>query len=192
MSQHPVDQRGALVTAAVAGLAAALSDASPTGSTVPDAVLIILSVGLVTWASATAPWWAVTAIAGVSVAIAGSIVWSIVGIAALAAAIWTWIRRRDLPIVRAAVTGVALNVLIRSDLDRMLGLSAIIGIGSSVVVLALGLHGRSRRTVQLVVLGLAAAGVAAIVAVVGFAVAAGLGANDLTDGSSSAVPASSS
>ena len=43
-------------------------------------------------------------------------------------------------------TGVAVNVLIRSDLDRMLGLSAIIGIGSAVVVLALGLSGRSRRT----------------------------------------------
>ena len=186
VSRHPVDKRGALVTAAVAGLAAALSDASPTGSTVPDAVLIILSVGLVTWASATAPWWAVTAVAGVSVAIAGSIVWSIVGLGALAAAVWTWIRRRDLPVARAAVTGVALNVLIRSDLDRVLGLSAIIGIGSAVVVLALGLRRRSRRTGQLVLLALAATGVAAVIAVVGFAVAVGIGADDLADGSRSA------
>ena len=186
MSQNPVDQRGALVAAVAAGLAATLSDASPTGSSVPDAVLIILSVGLVTWASATAPWWAVTALAGVSVAIAGSIVWSVVGLLALAAAIWTWIRRRDLPVARAAVTGVALNVLIRSDLDRMLGLSAIIGIGSSAVVLALGLRHRSRRTQHAVLLGLAAAGVVAVVAVVGFAVTAGLGADDLKDGSESA------
>jgi Protein of unknown function (DUF4012) len=184
--RHPVDKRGAFVTAAATGLAAALSDASPTGSTLPDAVLIILSVGLVTWASATAPWWAVTAIAGVSMAIAGSIVWSIVGLGALAAAIWTRARRRDLPVARAAVTGVALNVLIRSDLDRMLGVSAIIGIGSAVVVLALGLSRRSRRTAQLVLLGLAAAGVAAVLAVVGFAVAVGIGADDLADGSRSA------
>ena len=68
----------------------------------------------------------------------------------------------------------------------MLGLSAIIGIGSSAVVLALGLRHRSRRTQHAVLLGLAAAGVVAVVAVVGFAVTAGLGADDLKDGSESA------
>ena len=50
------DEPATLVAAAAAGLAAALSDASPTGSRPTDAVLIALSVGLVTWASATAPW----------------------------------------------------------------------------------------------------------------------------------------
>ncbi len=107
-------------------------------------------------------------------------------------ALWTGIRRRDLPVARAAVTGVALNVLIRSELDRMLGLSAIIGIGCAAAVLALGLRGRSRRTAQLVLLGLAAGGVVAVIAVVGFALAAAMGASDLSDGSESARPASSS
>ncbi len=180
------DEPATLVAAAAAGLAAALSDASPTGSRPTDAVLIVLSVGLVTWASATAPWWAVAAIAGVSAAIAGSIVWLIIGLAAFAVALWAAIGRRDHPVARAAVTGVALNVLIRSELDRMLGLSAIIGIGCAAAVLALGLRGRSRRTGRWVLLGLAAGGVVAVIAVVGFALAAAMGAGDLNDGSESA------
>ncbi|MET0663241.1 MAG: DUF4012 domain-containing protein [Ilumatobacteraceae bacterium] len=181
-----IDERAALAMATVAGLAATLSDASPTGSTVADNVLILLSVGLVTWASAAAPWWTVAAIAGLSAVIAGSIVLVVVGLTACAVTVWAGITRRDLPVVRAAMTGIALNVLIRAELDAVLGLSAIVGIGSSAVVLALGLRRRSRRTVQVVLLGLAGAGVVAVVAVVGFAFAAGLGANDLSDGSESA------
>ena len=109
-----IDERAALVAAVVAGLAATLSDASPTGSTAADTVLIVLSVGLVTWASAAAPWWAVAAIAGVSAVIAGSIVWTMVGLTACAVALWTGIPRRDLPVVRAAMTGVASTVNVLS------------------------------------------------------------------------------
>ncbi len=186
MRKHRVDERAALATATLAGAVAAASGASPTGSTPVDSVLIVLSVGLVTWASATAPWWAVAAIAGVSAAVAGSIPWLIVGLAAFAGGLWIGVERRDLPIARAAVTGTALNVLIRSDLDRMLGLSAIVGIGCAVAVFALGLRRRSRRTRQRVLLGLGGAVVAAVIATAGLAAAAGLGAGDLRDGSTAA------
>ena len=186
MRKHRVDERAALATGAIAGLVAATSGASPTGSTLIDALLIIAAVGLVTWASATAPWWAVAAIAGVSAAVAGSVPWFVVGFVAFAFGLWIGIERRDLPVARAAVTGTALNVLIRSDLHRMLGLSAVVGIGCALAVLALGLRRRSRRTRHGVLLGLGVAGVVALFGTIGFAAAAGLGAGDLRDGSRAA------
>ena len=180
MTYHRVDERVAAGTGLVAGLLAATSGASPTGSTPVDIVLVVASTGLVTWAAATAPWWAVAVVAGLSAAVAGSL-WLVVGLLALAAGLWIGVTRRDLPIVRAGLTGVALNVLIRSDLAHVLGLSAVIGIAAATVVFLLGLRRRSRTARRNVWIGVITAGSLAGLAILGLALGAALAVPDLQD-----------
>lgn len=126
--RNRVDERAALAIALSSGLIAAFAGAAPTGGTVVDVALVVLAVGAVVWASASAPWWASAGACGVGAAIAMQPVVATVGLVGFVAGLSIGIRRRDQPEMRALAGGIAANVLIRSELEGFFGLSAIIGL----------------------------------------------------------------
>ena len=187
--KHRVDEGPVLVVAAIAGIVAAFSDASPTGNTVIDAVLTFCSVAFVVWCAASAPWWALAVAATAAMAMAGVIWLLAIGAVAFVGAMWIGLQRRDLAIERAVVAGVAFNVLIRAEVDPALGVSALVGIGCALLVVFFGVRRRGRQTVRWV--GWAGIGIAAIavVAVIGAAIAVGAATNDLRAGNISGLDA---
>ena len=169
--RNRVDERVALAIGAVAGIVAATAGARPTGSAAIDAVLVALSVAAVVWASASAPWWAPTLAAGVAAVVAFDPLLAVVGAVGILrsgspSGCGGRTRANCVPIVAA----IALNVLIRSELDGFLGLSAIIGISMSVMLFVVGLQRRPstiRRTGWIVAGTFGALAVLALVALGG-------------------------
>ena len=94
-----------------------------------DVQFLVAAVGFVTWASASAPWWAGAAACGVGASIAFDPVVVAVGVVGFVLGLRIGVRRRDQSVMRALVGAIALNVLIRSELDGFLGLSAVVGVG---------------------------------------------------------------
>lgn len=158
-----MDRVRVLAVAAVAGCAAASAGARPTGATGVDVVIVAVCAAAVTWASASAPWWAPTAAAGIGALVAFQPAVSAAGVAGVAGGIIVGLRRND-PAMRAAVGGVAVNVLVRSELGGFFGLSAIVGITTCVGLFVLGVACRTRhvrRAAALVALALVALAVVA-------------------------------
>ncbi len=180
---HRVDDRVVVPLAMLAGVVAALGPAEPTGGRVQDVALVVMPVALVTWAGATARWWALVVLAVSATAIASSLVLVVVGAVSVAVAVWIGTQLRDLPTARAVVVAVSLNVAIRSDIGGFLGLSAIITIGASVVVVVSGVRRRRGGVRRGAAVGLSAVAALAVLAVVGSAIAAAGASNDLRDGS---------
>jgi hypothetical protein len=139
--RNRVDERVALAIAAIAGVVAATAGAEPTGSATIDALLVTLSVAAVVWASASAPWWAPASASGLGAVIAFDPIVALVGAAGFVAGLVIGVRRRDQSALRAVVGAVALNVLIRSELDGFLGLSASSG-SRSLVLFVVGVRRR--------------------------------------------------
>lgn len=191
-----VNEPVALLIAIVSGACALTAGARPTGSVGVDAVLVFVSVSLVTWASAAAPWWASTAALGIAASIAGDPLVTAVGVCGFVGALVLGARRADSSESGAAVGAVAANVLIRSDLEGFLGLSAIVGVAVGLALVVLGIFGRSRQVRRVAwyvaggvgvlvlgaVVGLGAAGVAARPHVTAGADAARAGIDLLNDG----------
>ena len=150
MKRTRVDDRTAVAVAFAAAIAAALSDLSPTGAQPFDAIVVALAVGFATWTAAAAPWWAPTLLAGAGAVLATQPLTIALGAAACVLGLWVGTRRRDLSLVRGLVGGVGLNVLCRSDYSEIFGLTAVAGVGLSLVVVVAGLrrrHGGVRRWV---------------------------------------------
>ncbi|MFK7917839.1 MAG: DUF4012 domain-containing protein [Ilumatobacter sp.] len=176
--RNRVDERYAGAIAVVAGLVSLLSPASPTGSTVTDAIVLLTCVGVVTWASASAQWWALTGVAGIAAAIALDPMPAVLAFLAFLAGVHVGLFRRDDTEIRAVAGGVAVNVLLWSQLGGFLGLSAIVGITASTVLLVLGIRRRPSRTRRTAWQGLGIAGALLVVGLIGVAVA---GLNARTD-----------
>lgn len=170
--RNPLDGRQPMFAWAIAvasGVLAAMAGVSPTGSTVIDVVLVAGAAGVVTWSSATAPWWAVAGACSVAaLAAAGPIA---LGIALLgwAGIFFVGIRRRNLPWVRCLSALTAVQVLARQNVGGFLGLSTLIALGAlgPLFVLAVLRRHRSVRNrvrtvlgVVVVFVGLACAGLA--------------------------------
>jgi len=179
---HRVDERPVLTVAGVAGIVAALSDASPTGATVVDALLTFAAIAFVVWCAASAPWWVLAIIATAAMAMAGDLVLLGVGAVAFAGALWIGLRRRDLAIERAVVAAIAFNVLVRAEVNPVLGVSALVGVGCAVLVVVFGVRRRGRQAVRWVRVAGVATGAIAVVAVAGAAVAVGSATTDLRAG----------
>ncbi len=179
---HRVDDRVVVPIAVLAGVVAALGPAEPTGSSVPDAVLVAVAVALVTWAGSSARWWALVMLSVVATAISSSPALAVAGALAAAGALWIGTQRRDLPIPRAAVVAVSLNVAVRSEIGGFLGLSALLTICAATIVGVSGLRRRRGGVRRGAVIAASAVGVLAVLAIVGGGAAA-LGARaDLSDG----------
>jgi hypothetical protein len=164
---HPLADSQLAAIIAASALLAAFGGAEPTGGTIIDLVLVVVTAGLVTWASARAPWWAVASAAGVAGAIALSPLLTTLALAACFAGLWAgWFERTDRALY-AAIGAVSVNVLIRSQLNDPFGLSALVGLLTCAMLLIVGIAERDarvrRRSIQI---GAAAAGVFLIAAVV--------------------------
>lgn len=177
-----LDERQAVAIALVAGVVAALADAAPTGTEWVDRPMVGLAVAVVTWASASASWWAVAAAAGIAAVSAIDPLLTIVGAVAFVGGLWIGVRRRDLGTVRALVGAIALNVLVRSELEGFFGLSAIIGIVIGVVLFVIGIRRRPRVLRRRALTAVGATMTLAVLAVIGFALSATTARASLTDG----------
>lgn len=182
MKRRRVNDRVVAPVAVVAGIVAALSGASPTGSTVIDAVIVVAAVALVSWAGASTAWWVGAALAGLAAATAGDLALAAIALVAFVGALWIGLQRDSLPVARAVVVGVSCNVLIRSELGGFLGLSAIVGVAAGATVVAIGIRRRPRRIRRGVWIGLAATAVVLVLATAGAGIAALSSRSDLTDG----------
>ena len=103
VKRRRVNDRVVVPVSVVAGIAAAASGASPTGTTWSDWLLIVASVALVSWAGASTGWWVGAALAGLAAAIAGDLALTTIGLATFAGSLWIGLQRRDLPVARAVV-----------------------------------------------------------------------------------------
>ena len=167
----------------VAGLVAAQAGAEPTHHTLVDVVLVVVCVASIAWIAGRAPWWATAGAAFVGTMIAFDPVVALVGavvcLAGLARGYW---RRTD-EWSSVLIAGAALNVLIRSELDVVLGLSALLSMGVVLVLLVTGLRARSRQQRRTVAGGVAVIGGMALLAIAGVVVAATGARSDVQNGS---------
>jgi len=176
------DERIAVVIAIASGLAAATAGARPTGSDAVDAILVAAAVGAVTWAAASAPWWAIASAAAVAALVAVDGVLTLVAAAAFVTGLWIGVRRRDLGVLRGVLAAVVLNVLIRAELESFLGASALIGVTTGVLLFVAGIRRRRRHVRRIAWSGLGIVGIAAAVAAVGFGFAAASARTGLLEG----------
>ena len=164
-----VDERAAVAIAVAAGAVAGWSGAEPTGSTALDVMLVVVSTTAVVWAAASAPWWALAVVAGVAAVTAMQPVLAAIGVVACVGALVIGARRDHLSAGRGIVAALAINVLLRSELEGFFGLSALIGVSLAAALWVLGVR---RRPARLRRRGVAVTGAVVVVALV----AVGLGA----------------
>lgn len=155
----------AIAVAAAAGALAAQSE--PTGTTVADAVWSIVFAVLVVLAGAKARRWTWIVAAGIAAAAAPSLVVGLPAFGALILAIVNGAVSRRRRFIGALVLALALQTLLRLDLDEPFGLSTLV---AAVALLPALLSGFSlcRPTTRRV---LVAGGVVVVVVSVGLAVA---------------------
>ncbi len=111
-----------------------------------DAVLVAVSVALVVYAAASAPWWAVAAAGATAMVIGLDPVLVACGAVALLIGLWIGSHQVSAPHWRAIAVGIALNVLAWSQLEiGAFGLGALISIGVASVVFVTGILRRRRR-----------------------------------------------
>jgi len=164
------DARLVAAVAVVAAVLAALAGCEPTGEPVVDGALTALLGALLTWLAASAAWWAL--LAGSAVAVAAAIGSPLLvlggGWIALGAAAWIGARRSSLPVARAAVGGLVVQVALRSGLDGFHGASALAAALSLGLIGFVGWRRRPRHVRRWVTWGAIAVGVGAALAVAGF------------------------
>ena len=122
------DARLVAIIAVVAAIAASFSGVEPTGEPVADALLAGGLAALATWLAASAPWWALTFAAALAFggSFGGPVVFTLVSAAEIAAACWIGYTRANQPVVRAAVVGVSVQVLLQLAWDpRFLSSAAV-------------------------------------------------------------------
>ena len=107
-----------IALAALAGIGATFSPASPTGHQPFDAIVLVSTIGLATWAAARAPWWILTSAGGLAAALAFDPAGFACGVAGALAGLWRGWDRRSPEAVGALAAGLALNGLCRIG-DRL-------------------------------------------------------------------------
>lgn len=176
------DERVAIGIGVCAGIGAALSGLSPTGSTVSDWIVLIGAIAAAVWAAATAPWWALTALAALATAIAEPWLPLLLGGGLVALSLFVGATQRSQPVERAAIAGGAIVVLSFGRELGFFGASSIVGIGAVVAVAALGVSRRSSRVCKRVYVVAGCVAAAGVLAGMGLAIAAASARPDLTEG----------
>jgi hypothetical protein len=133
-----------IAIAVIAGVVAGLNPPAPTGQGAVDLVYVVVAVAFVTWVAASAPWWLLTITAAVAIGIGAIWPLMLLGAVAFALAVWIGTQRSDLSPWRAVSAGLALNVMVRGQLDIFFGASALLAVAMAVAVLIGG--GLRRRT----------------------------------------------
>lgn len=180
--RNRVDERAALAIGVVGGIVVALAGLEPTGVEGVDSFLTFIAALAVVWSSASAPWWVISLVCGVGASIALDPVIAVAGFVGLAVALFVGLKQRSAPELRAVSAGLAVNALARSELEGFHGLSAILGVAACAILLVVGLSCRPSviRRPGWIVLG--SLGGAAVVAVIGVAVAAIAARPDVSSG----------
>jgi hypothetical protein len=153
----------AALIALVSGVLAAFAGASPTGAPIVDAVLVAVSVGLITWLAAAGPSVVAGGAALVAGALSGSPWLAALGVGVFGSAMWMRNGRRDNQVLSASCALVALNIAARGSLDWFLGAETVVAFTVAMVLAAVGLRHRSSRSRRVVAAGIAVYGVAAII-----------------------------
>ena len=173
-----------LVVAVISAIAAVLSDASPTGATVPDIILVGALAAFVTWLGASAAWWALMAGAGIALvgSLPGPFVWIILATIAFTGSAWIGWDRANQPIVRAVIAAGVVQVALRLEWNEFFLFSAIIA-AIAMGMIAISGHVRRRKYVRKRIMRSAiAVGALAVIAVIGLGVAGGNARNTTRDG----------
>lgn len=170
----------------LAGIAVAVAGPRPTGSTPVDVALIVAAVTCVTWGSASAPWWSLSAVSGVA-AVASPSGWMIaLGALAFAGSVRVGLRRKAQVPDRAVIAGITLIVLARLGTDLFFGLTSLAGIAAAVALAGLGMWRRPTFEVRLLRRIVAVAAGYCLVATAAFAIVGISVRGDLSDGNSAA------
>lgn len=155
-----------------AGVGVALAGPSPTGSTAVDVVLVVVATAACVWASASAPWWCLVVAAAIAAIVAPSVALVMLAGAAAVASLAIGRTQRPVPWARALVMAAILQVLARlGNLDRF-GFSAAVGISLVVVAAVAGIIRRPRRERRVMWAVAGGVAVTAVLAALGFGVAA--------------------
>lgn len=141
----------------IAGGCAVLAGAAPTGDPLVDPILTGIVVAGVVWTAAIAHWWVIVLAAGLTIATVLDPILIAIAVVPLVLGMWIGTRLRNHSLLRCVAVGLVLNVLVRSELDVMLGASAIVGVGVAVILLISGASRRSRRQRRIIVMSVAAA-----------------------------------
>lgn len=178
------DAQVVLAIALASAVLAALVGAEPTGGAVTDVLLAAGMAAVVAWASASAPWWALLASSGLTLAAASTGPLLLVAVAALALAgsFWLAVERASRAPVRAAIGALVTQVVLRLEWDPFLGASALVAAAVLVLLLVIGVLRRPRyvrRRALWTTVGLAGA---AVLAVAGMAVAGAQARQPAVDG----------
>ncbi len=184
--RNAITPRDAALVGAVActgAVVALFAGCSPTGSAVPDGVLTASFVAFVTWAAASAPWWALVGAAGAVAVLSISSPW-LVALAAIAIAIGAGLglERNSLPFARAASAAITMHVAVRLDWEPFFASRGLMAAGVAALLGVAGLSRRSRVTRRKVTRGLLAVGAFALVALIGLGVGGGVAHSNATRG----------
>lgn len=133
----------ALGVAAGAGLV--VRGLSPTGATVPDAVVLVAAATFVVWAGASAPWWALAASAGAAGVLSGGWVPALAGGGLFLLALRVGTRHRRQRLERAAVASGSLLVWSSAAPLGWWGVSTAVAMIMCALVAVTGLYRRPRR-----------------------------------------------
>lgn len=176
-------QRVALV-AVVAGALAVVAGGEPTGGVVVDGALAFAVGMLVTWASATAPWWALLSSSGLALAASAPGPLLLVGAAALAVAgaFWLAVDRASRAPVRAVIGALVVQVVLRLEWDPFLGAPAIVAAVALGLLVVCGVLRRQRYVRRRALWVGAGVGGVAVLAIVGMGVAGAQARTPAVDG----------
>lgn len=180
--RNRVNERNAALIAAAAGLVAAIAGAEPTGTAPVDLLIVVLSVGVVVWAAASAPWWAAAGAAGIAAAVAVHPIVGAVGAIGFLGGLHIGLTRRDQSELRAVVAAIAVNCLIRSDLGGFHGSSALIGVAVGVFLLLTGLRRRPSAIRRVGRISIASLGGLVVFALAGLAISGNSARPDISAG----------
>jgi hypothetical protein len=176
------DQRLVLAIGVATGLGLALRGLSPTGSTVFDWLILVVAAAAATWASASAPWWSLSAMAAIGAAVAPLWLPLVLGIGVLSLSLAIGMIRRSQPVERAAVVGVTILLLSMSRELGYWGINSLLALTLVGAVSALGLSRRSRRVRRRALTALGVVVAAATFGVLGLGVAAAAARPNLSAG----------
>ena len=176
----------AVVVAYVAAVVVAFAPPSPTGRPLVDALLLALTVGVVTWAGASAPWWVLVVAAGAAGVVAAEPLLAGLAAVAFAIGIWVGLQKRNMPAWRAVSVGISMNVLAWGELEGFFGLSAVIAIAAAMLVLVFGIRRRPRRIRRVAWITTGGVVLASFLALAGLGLAASQARADLRQGQDAA------
>ena len=145
-------------------------------------MLVVAAVAGCVWACASAPWWSLILLAGLSALLADPLWAKVAGGVVFAAALYVGAKMRSQPVPRAVLVGASLVVMATAGDVWKFGISSLIGIGLAVTVAVLGLLRRPGRDRRIAIRVGAVAGGVAVLGVAGLAVAGFTARDDLSAG----------